>query len=75
MPMESGAGFIAMEVAAVLAQKKIATTMVVRFERICARVLSGDRAAFVHVPYFFSDVFDLSYEFRGDASGSSGRNE
>jgi hypothetical protein len=25
---------------------------------------------FRHVPYFFSDVFDLSYEFWGDASGA-----
>jgi NADPH-dependent 2,4-dienoyl-CoA reductase/sulfur reductase-like enzyme len=32
----------------------------------CARALMGDRAAFKHVPYFFSDVFDLSYEFWGD---------
>jgi NADPH-dependent 2,4-dienoyl-CoA reductase/sulfur reductase-like enzyme len=32
----------------------------------CARALLGDRAPFVHVPYFFSDVFDLSYEFWGD---------
>jgi hypothetical protein len=24
----------------------------------------------VHVPYFFSDVFDLSYEFWGDPSGA-----
>jgi NADPH-dependent 2,4-dienoyl-CoA reductase/sulfur reductase-like enzyme len=36
----------------------------------CARALMGDRAPFVHVPYFFSDVFDLSYEFWGDASGA-----
>jgi NADPH-dependent 2,4-dienoyl-CoA reductase/sulfur reductase-like enzyme len=36
----------------------------------CARVLAGDRAPFVHVPYFFSDVFDLSYEFWGDTSGA-----
>jgi NADPH-dependent 2,4-dienoyl-CoA reductase/sulfur reductase-like enzyme len=36
----------------------------------CARVLSGERKPFVHVPYFFSDVFDLSYEFWGDASGA-----
>jgi NADPH-dependent 2,4-dienoyl-CoA reductase/sulfur reductase-like enzyme len=36
----------------------------------CARVLMGDRAPFVHVPYFFSDVFDLSYEFWGDTSGA-----
>jgi NADPH-dependent 2,4-dienoyl-CoA reductase/sulfur reductase-like enzyme len=33
-----------------------------------ARVLAGDREPFVHVPYFFSDVFDLSYEFWGDPS-------
>jgi NADPH-dependent 2,4-dienoyl-CoA reductase/sulfur reductase-like enzyme len=33
-----------------------------------ARVMSGQREPFVHVPYFFSDVFDLSYEFWGDAS-------
>lgn len=32
----------------------------------CARVLSGRREPFRHVPYFFSDVFDLSYEFWGD---------
>lgn len=38
--------------------------------RHAARLLSGDRAPFVHVPYFFSDVFDLSYEFWGDASGA-----
>jgi hypothetical protein len=30
----------------------------------------GERAPFRHVPYFFSDVFDLSYEFWGDASGA-----
>jgi NADPH-dependent 2,4-dienoyl-CoA reductase/sulfur reductase-like enzyme len=35
-----------------------------------ARTLLGDRAPFVHVPYFFSDVFDLSYEFWGDTSGA-----
>lgn len=32
----------------------------------CAKALMGDRAVFRHVPYFFSDVFDLSYEFWGD---------
>src|SRR5213078_4469595 len=32
----------------------------------CARALMGERAEFRHVPYFFSDVFDLSYEFWGD---------
>ncbi|HVV47498.1 MAG TPA: FAD-dependent oxidoreductase [Bryobacteraceae bacterium] len=36
----------------------------------CARMLVGDRTPFVHVPYFFSDVFDLSYEFWGDPSGA-----
>jgi NADPH-dependent 2,4-dienoyl-CoA reductase/sulfur reductase-like enzyme len=36
----------------------------------CARILSGERAPFIHVPYFFSDVFDLSYEFWGDSSGA-----
>lgn len=35
-----------------------------------ARVLMGERAPFVHVPYFFSDVFDLSYEFWGDTDGA-----
>jgi NADPH-dependent 2,4-dienoyl-CoA reductase/sulfur reductase-like enzyme len=33
-----------------------------------ARVISGDRQPFVHVPYFFSDVFDLSYELWGDSA-------
>jgi NADPH-dependent 2,4-dienoyl-CoA reductase/sulfur reductase-like enzyme len=32
----------------------------------CARALTGEYNPFVHVPYFFSDVFDLSYEFWGD---------
>jgi NADPH-dependent 2,4-dienoyl-CoA reductase/sulfur reductase-like enzyme len=36
----------------------------------CARALLGERKPFVHVPYFFSDVFDLSYEFWGDPSAS-----
>lgn len=36
----------------------------------CARVLMGERQPFVHVPYFFSDVFDLSYEFWGDTKGA-----
>ena len=36
----------------------------------CARSLMGDRTPFKHVPYFFSDVFDLSYEYWGDSSGS-----
>jgi len=33
-----------------------------------ARVMTGERVPFVHVPYFFSDVFDLSYEYWGDPS-------
>jgi NADPH-dependent 2,4-dienoyl-CoA reductase/sulfur reductase-like enzyme len=36
----------------------------------CARTLMGERAEFRHVPYFFSDVFDLSYEFWGDPAGA-----
>lgn len=36
----------------------------------CARVLMGERAPFKHVPYFFSDIFDLSYEYWGDSSGA-----
>ncbi len=36
----------------------------------CASALSGERKPFVHVPYFFSDVFDLSYEFWGDPAGA-----
>jgi NADPH-dependent 2,4-dienoyl-CoA reductase/sulfur reductase-like enzyme len=36
----------------------------------CARALLGERNAFTHVPYFFSDVFDLSYELWGDMTGA-----
>jgi NADPH-dependent 2,4-dienoyl-CoA reductase/sulfur reductase-like enzyme len=36
----------------------------------CARALMGQRSPFRHVPYFFSDVFDLSYEYWGDSSGA-----
>jgi NADPH-dependent 2,4-dienoyl-CoA reductase/sulfur reductase-like enzyme len=36
----------------------------------CARALMGERTPFKHVPYFFSDVFDLSYEFWGDPAGA-----
>lgn len=36
-----------------------------------ARALVGLREPFVHVPYFFSDVFDLSYEFWGDTRTAS----
>jgi NADPH-dependent 2,4-dienoyl-CoA reductase/sulfur reductase-like enzyme len=32
--------------------------------------LVGKREPFVHVPYFFSDIFDLSYEFWGDPAGA-----
>ncbi|HKQ87753.1 MAG TPA: FAD-dependent oxidoreductase [Candidatus Acidoferrales bacterium] len=35
------------------------------------RVAMGERQPFVHVPYFFSDVFDLSYEFWGDSDGAT----
>jgi NADPH-dependent 2,4-dienoyl-CoA reductase/sulfur reductase-like enzyme len=38
--------------------------------RHCGRSLMGERAPFRHVPYFFSDVFDLSYEYWGDSSGA-----
>ncbi|HTU33623.1 MAG TPA: FAD-dependent oxidoreductase [Candidatus Acidoferrum sp.] len=36
----------------------------------CAHALTGERSPFMHVPYFFSDVFDLSYEYWGDSSGA-----
>jgi 3-phenylpropionate/trans-cinnamate dioxygenase ferredoxin reductase subunit len=36
-----------------------------------ARTITGDRQPFVHVPYFFSDIFDLSYELWGDSAGST----
>jgi NADPH-dependent 2,4-dienoyl-CoA reductase/sulfur reductase-like enzyme len=36
-----------------------------------ARVMLGKREPFVHVPYFFSDDFDLSYELWGDADGAT----
>ena len=36
----------------------------------CGAALLGERAPFVHVPYFFSDMFDLSYELWGDTSGA-----
>jgi len=36
----------------------------------CAGVLRGERTPFKHVPYFFSDVFDLSYEYWGDSSAA-----
>jgi NADPH-dependent 2,4-dienoyl-CoA reductase/sulfur reductase-like enzyme len=36
-----------------------------------AAVVRGERQPFVHVPYFFSDVFDLSYELWGDSEGAT----
>ena len=36
-----------------------------------ARTVTGDRQPFVHVPYFFSDVFDLLYELWGDSAGAT----
>jgi NADPH-dependent 2,4-dienoyl-CoA reductase/sulfur reductase-like enzyme len=38
--------------------------------RHLASTLTGQRAPFVHVPYFFSDEFDLSYELWGDSAGA-----
>ena len=37
--------------------------------RVAMRNMMGKYQPFIHVPYFFSDVFDLSYEFWGDATG------
>ena len=36
-----------------------------------AGVIRGERRPFLHVPYFFSDVFDLSYELWGDSEGAT----
>lgn len=36
-----------------------------------ARIVLGERQPFTHVPYFFSDVFDLSYELWGDSAGAT----
>ena len=36
-----------------------------------AGIISGERRPFLHVPYFFSDVFDLSYELWGDSEGAT----
>lgn len=36
----------------------------------CAHALLGERAPFKHVSYFFSDVFDLSYELWGDTASA-----
>jgi len=37
--------------------------------RVAMRNMLGNFQPFIHVPYFFSDVFDLSYEFWGDTEG------
>ncbi|MHB8520475.1 MAG: NAD(P)/FAD-dependent oxidoreductase [Limisphaerales bacterium] len=37
--------------------------------RVAMRNMMGKLQPFIHVPYFFSDFFDLSYEFWGDATG------
>jgi NADPH-dependent 2,4-dienoyl-CoA reductase/sulfur reductase-like enzyme len=36
-----------------------------------AGIIRGERQPFLHVPYFFSDVFDLSYELWGDSEGAT----
>lgn len=36
-----------------------------------AGLVRGDRKPFSHVPYFFSDVFDLSYDLWGDSEGAT----
>jgi NADPH-dependent 2,4-dienoyl-CoA reductase/sulfur reductase-like enzyme len=36
-----------------------------------ARVMLGQYQPFEHVPYFFSDIFDLSYELWGDPTGAT----
>ena len=38
--------------------------------KLAASVMLGEYHPFVHVPFFFSDVFDLSYEFWGDVAGA-----
>ena len=38
--------------------------------RCAVRNMMGKPQPFVHVPFFFSDLFDLSYEFWGDAEGA-----
>jgi NADPH-dependent 2,4-dienoyl-CoA reductase/sulfur reductase-like enzyme len=37
--------------------------------RVAMRNMTGKLQPFIHVPYFFSDAFDLSYEYWGDATG------
>jgi NADPH-dependent 2,4-dienoyl-CoA reductase/sulfur reductase-like enzyme len=36
----------------------------------CARCVMEGPTSFKHVPYFFSDVFDLSYEYWGDSAAA-----
>lgn len=36
-----------------------------------AAIVRGERQPFVHVPYFFSDIFELSYELWGGAEGAT----
>jgi NADPH-dependent 2,4-dienoyl-CoA reductase/sulfur reductase-like enzyme len=36
-----------------------------------ASIIFGERRPFLHVPYFFSDIFDLSYELWGDSEGAT----
>ncbi len=36
-----------------------------------AQIMLGQYQPYEHVPYFFSDVFDLSYEFWGDTSAAA----
>lgn len=36
-----------------------------------ARMMLGEMSPYKHVPYFFSDVFDLSYEFWGDPQATA----
>jgi 3-phenylpropionate/trans-cinnamate dioxygenase ferredoxin reductase subunit len=38
--------------------------------RTVARNMLGGKEPYIHVPYFFSDMFDLSYEFWGDNSSA-----
>jgi NADPH-dependent 2,4-dienoyl-CoA reductase/sulfur reductase-like enzyme len=42
----------------------------VKHGQYLARHLSGRPERFENIPYFFSDVFDLSYEFWGDTTGA-----
>ncbi len=37
--------------------------------RVAMRNMMGADQPFIHAPYFFSDVFDLSYEFWGNTGG------